>query len=429
MHTFHFEVKKTWRRKGTWIALFICILAISALYLFNKEGAHNLEETNQNLIQNRTDQFKQWAAEAEVAAEKAKQKGDTATAEEQAATAERFSASTKKYEDLKIAYDSGDWNYVYSADLEGLQRLVENPMEAELSIEEQRVDNFTLRASYEEKQQLLEKALTPPTQDVLLYSLLPTLYDEFTGYSAARWEQLSQRYGTLGWNILYQFTHYFLIPITIILGTFMFGNSVSSESMRKKRGLHFFHVLPVSKGRVFIAKYLVGLIHTILFTVIILMIPLGLSLMDRGIGSLAYPVLVYDGPDPSAFGSRTPVPNGDYDTFHFISLSDYFIQALWMTLLMVFFIYTVYFFLSLWIRHAGATLLVTGSVLFIGAMVGTSPWNPFQYLDVHRILTQENRVLLVDNRYTLQNGLLALGLTGLVLWLVSFGRYRQLKVK
>ncbi|WP_233260434.1 hypothetical protein [Paenisporosarcina sp. OV554] len=422
-------MKKIWKRKGTWIAIFICIFAISALYLFNKEAARDMEETNQNLIQNRIDQFHQWAAEADATAVKAKQEGDAATADEQAFMADRFAKSIKKYEELKIAYDSGDWDYIYSADLEGMQLVVENPQEAQVSIEEQRVDHFTLRASYEEKQQLLERGLIPLAQEVFFNSLMPTLYNEFTGYSAAQWEQMTERYGTVGWNILYQFTQYFLIPITILLGAFLFGNSVSSESMRKKRGLHFFQVLPVSKGRVFIAKYLVSLIHTILFTGMILMIPLGLSLMDRGIGSLAYPVLVYDGPDPSAFGNRTPVPNGDYDTFHFISLSDYFIQALWMTLLMVFFIYTVYFFLSLWIRHAGATLLVTGSVLFIGTMVGTSPWNPFQYLDVHRILTQENRVLLVDNRYTLQNGLLALGLTGLVLWLLSFGKYHQLKVK
>ncbi|MGB3260993.1 hypothetical protein [Paenisporosarcina sp.] len=429
MHTFRFEVKKIWKRKGTWIALFICIFAISALYFFNKEAALDMEATNQNLIQNRTDQFRQWAAEADDAAVKAKQAGDTATADEQAFMADRFGKSIKKYEDLKIAYDSGDWDYIYSSDLDGLQMVVENPMEAQLSIEEQRVDHFTLRASYEEKQQLLEKGLIPPAQDIFLYSLMPTLYNEFTGFSAAQWEQMTERHGTVGWNILYQFTQYFLIPITILLGAFLFGNSVSSESIRKKRGLHFFQVLPISKGRVFFAKYLVGLIHTVLFTGIISMIPLVLSLLGRGIGSLAYPVLVYDGPNPSAFGNRTPVPNGDYDTFHFISLSDYFIQGLWMTLMMVFFIYTVYFFLSLWIRHAGATFLVTGSVLFVGTMVGTSPWNPFQYLDVHRILTQENRVLLVDNRYTFQKGLLALGFTGLILWGVSFGRYRQLKVK
>lgn len=429
MHTFRFEVKKIWKRKGTWIALFICIFAISALYFFNKEAALDLEATNQNLIQNRTDQFRQWAAEADAAAVKAKQAGDTATADEQTFTAERLGESIKKYEKLKIAYDIGDWDYLYSTDLERMQLFVENPMEAQLSIEEQRVDHFTLRASFEEKQQVLEKGLIPPAQDIFLYSLMPTLYNEFTGFSATQWEQLTERYGTVGWNILYQFTQYFLIPITILLGAFLFGNSISSESIRKKRGLHFFQVLPVSKGRVFIAKYLVGLIHTVLFTGIISMIPLVLSLLDRGIGSLAYPVLVYDGPDSSAFGNRTPVPNGDYDTFHFISLSDYFIQGLWMTLMMVFFIYTVYFFLSLWIRHAGATFLVTGSVLFVGTMVGTSPWNPFQYLDVHRILTQENRVLLVDNRYTFQKGLLALGFTGLILWGVSFGRYRQLKVK
>ena len=429
MHTFRFEVKKIWRRKGTWIALFICIFAISALYFFNKEAALDMEATNQNLIQNRTDQFRQWAAEADAAAVKAKQEGDSATAEEQAIMADHFGKSTKKYEDLKIAYDSGDWDYIYSSDLDGLQMVVENPMEAQLSIEEQRVDHFTLRASYEEKQHLLEKGLIPPAQDIFFYSLMPTLYNEFTGFSATQWEQQTERYGTVGWNILYRFTQYFLIPITILLGAFLFGNSVSSESIRKKRGLHFFQVLPVSKGKVFIAKYLVGLIHTVLFTGIISMIPLVLSLLDRGIGSLSYPVLVYDGPDPSAFGNRTPVPNSDYDTFHFISFSDYFTQGLWMTLMMVFFIYTVYFFISLWIRHAGATLLVTGSVLFLGSIVGTSPWNPIQYLDVHRILTQENRVLLVDNRYTIQKGLLVLGLSGLVLWLASFGRYRQLKVK
>ncbi|MGB2991336.1 MAG: hypothetical protein WBB47_01765 [Paenisporosarcina sp.] len=429
MHTFRFEVKKIWKRKGTWIALFICIFAISALYFFNKEAARDMEATNQNLIQNRTDQFRQWAAESDAAAEKAKQEGNTATADEQPFMAERFGESIKKYEKLKIAYDIGDWDYIHSTDLEGMQLFVENPMEAQVSIEEQRVDHFTLRASFEEKQQLLEKGLIPPAQDIFLYSLMPTLYNEFTGYSAARWEQMTERYGTVGWNILFQFTQYFLIPITILLGAFLFGNSVSSESMRKKRGLHFFQVLPVTKGRVFIAKYLVGLIHTILFTGIIYMMPLLLSLLDRGIGSLAYPVLVYDGPDPIAFGSSPPVPNGDYDTFHFISLGDYFLQALWLTLLMAFFIYTVYFFLSLWIRHAGATFLVTGSIMFIGTMVGASAWNPFQYLDVHRIITQENRVLLVDNRYTIQNGLLALGLTGLFLWLMSFGRYRHLKVR
>lgn len=429
MPTFLFEVKKLWKRKTTWFAVFVVVAAIAALFYFQQEGIRQMEATNEKALQDYIAFYEQLQKDLIVEAEILKSQGNTEGAEESLQRAEGYAQSQQNLLERQEAYFAGDWKTFYQKDLEKLEFTLDPANGASMGVEDQTISNFTLRVAREEKLALLESGADPLLQPTTFYSMMPTLYDDFTGFALTSWSTSTNRIGTDGWTILLDFVKVHFVPIILLITIFLFGNTVASELRRKRRGLHFFHVQPVSKSRVFWAKYLAGLTHVLIFSTIFLSIPVLLSLMTRGIGSLNFPVLVYDGPNLEDFVGRTPVTSAEYDTFQFIPLSDYFIQSALLTLGLAIAGFSLYFFLSFWLRHPGATLIVTVGISLAVGSLWVSPYNPFQYLALDRIITQQNRVLLLNYEYTWQLGTgLLLGL-GLLLVLLSLLSFRRVQVR
>lgn len=90
-----------------------------------------------------------------------------------------------------------------------------------------------------------------------------TIYDAFTGRAEQSWHALTKRYGQTGLYYLYQMMGKYYVLFAILIGLFIFGNTISSESTRKKRGLSFYFGQPICKWALFFAKYSSGLIATI----------------------------------------------------------------------------------------------------------------------------------------------------------------------
>ena len=105
-------------------------------------------------------------------------------------------------------------------------------------IMDQQVSMFTVRASAEEQRLLAEAGVRPLVQVDTYTPYHPTLYDKFTGKVLEMWEYTTKRYGMQGFYFLYQIIPTFIIPFIILIGCFVFGNNVSSEATKKKRGMN-----------------------------------------------------------------------------------------------------------------------------------------------------------------------------------------------
>lgn len=429
MPTVWLEIKKLWKRKATWFAVSVTIAAICALFYFQQETIEQMGIANEQVFQDHLIFYNQIVEDGKEELDVLQAQGDSAALEEKQLMLERSQVSVENIEKRRDAYYAGDWATFYEGDVEQLEFLLDPANYASYSMEEQDVSNFAIRASLEEKYALLESGATPLLQQPMSYNMMPTLYDEFTGYSLTSWNLSTNRVGTDGWTILFDFVKIHFIPLVLVVTIFLFGNTVSSELRRKRRGLHFFHVQPVGKSRVFWSKYVVGLVHVALFSSLFLAVPLLLSLFTRGLGSLAFPVLVYDGPDMSAFNGRTPVTSADYDTFTFIPLSEYFMQSSVMAIGMAVAGFSLYFLLSFWLRNPGVTLLATVGISLGAGYLWQSPYNPFQYLAIDRIVTQQNRVLLINFDYTWQLGAGLLLGVGLLCALFAFVAFRRVVVR
>lgn len=429
MPTFLFEVKKLWKRKTTWFAVLVVLAAISALFYFQQEGIRQMEATNEKMFEEYIVFYEQLTEDSKAEAEVLKSQGNLEAAEESLQRAESYEQARENKIAERQQYYARDWERFYQGDIENLEFILDPVNDASMGIEDQNVSNFTLRVAREEKLALLESGADPLLQNPRTYSMMPTLYDNFTGFALSSWEMSTTRIGTNGWTILMDFVKVHFVPVILLITIFLFGNNVASELRRKRRGLHFFHVQPVSKSRVFWSKYLVGLVHVLAFSLVFLAVPVLLSLLTRGVGSLKFPVLVYDGPNLADFEGRTPVISADYDTFRFIPLSEYFTQSALLALGLAIVGYSLYFLLSFWLRHPGATLLATVVISLAVGNLWVSPYNPFQYFAIDRIVTQQNRVLLLNYEYTWQLGTGLLVGLALVLLVVSLLSFRRLQVR
>lgn len=102
---------------------------------------------------------------------------------------------------LKESYEKEDWNTLYEKDVNNLQIFVDDPDNTSYGIEEQLISYFTVRATYEELKLLKDIKSKPFIQNTISESILPTIYDKFTGSSLEQWETMTKRYGREGFYV------------------------------------------------------------------------------------------------------------------------------------------------------------------------------------------------------------------------------------
>ncbi|WHT49210.1 hypothetical protein QNH10_06190 [Sporosarcina thermotolerans] len=189
-------------------------------------------------------------------------------------------------------------------------------------------------------------------------------------------------------------------------------------------------VLPVKKRQLFFAKYFSGLLFTVIFVVFILCVPLISSLFTSGVGSLQYPVLIYDGPAESPFGFESTILNEWTDMFHFITLREYFGTVLLLTIVLVVFMFSIYYLLSLFIKSPTVNAAILLIVTFFGMTVlSKAPYNPFTYVDIHRVVNREFAVVNFNEAITVGNGLMVLGMIGVIAIGLCYLRFRRFVVE
>ncbi|WP_188386022.1 ABC transporter permease [Ornithinibacillus halotolerans] len=424
MATLLFECKKYMKKRTTWAALFLSLIASIALYYFNVSVAEDIHRGNITKVENNIADFAGYVSELEVEIEKTEGGKNSEKVEEIAAEVDYFKERLNNYEVLKNLYVNESWNAILQKEIDSLTYLVENPDISSYSIEEQAISHFTIRASFEEKQLLMENEIVPFIQNDIHVGFLPTVYDNFTGNSLEQWESMTRRYGTTGLSFLYQLIQILYIPIVVLNGCFIFGNNISTETTNKKKGINFYLTLPNQKWKLFTAKYFSGLLLTLGYSVFMLLIPFLCGVITKGMGSLKYPVLVYEGSEPNPYGSEYNELNPMEDLFHFIELQDYLVKVLLFSVVFVIFLYSFYYFLSLLIKNPGVSLFLLGAITYAGMNFLQSPYNPFAYVDIHKVVTRETATLLFNPSIQLQTGMVVLLAASGLMVSLSFLKFR-----
>lgn len=427
MKTFWFESKKIAKRKTTWIAILLSLIAVVAIYFFNYVAAVDIYEGNNIKLKNdviRIDGYIESFAKEKMAAEEA---GDSVAVNEIDLIMDGYEGNKELKQEKLKALEGKDWQTILKGEISELNFLFEEGAGATtppISIEDQDGSWFTLRATLEEKQYLLDNQIIPFVQNTTNIAFLPTVYDNFTGKSLEQWEKMTYRYGVTGYSFLYQLIQVMYIPIIVLIGSFIFGNSIASESSKKRRGLLLYAVLPFRKGKLFIAKYASGLLFMLGFSLIMLIVPIICSLFTDGIGSLDYPVLVYDGPKPNPFGDEYTSLDPMNDSFHFISLKEYMRYALLFMVVFAFFLYSLYFILSLFVKNPGVAIILTAVLIFIGMNIYPNEYNPITYMDIDQLITGKLAVLDLDSAISYKKGLLIMTVVGILATIIGFIRFR-----
>ena len=429
MKYFLFECKKMLKKKSIWFATILSIVAIAGFYFFNYSVAERIHQVRMLDLENSQIDFPEKIKQDRIEMEKAQEAGDYSKVEE---FQRMITAYENMIEDKKFDWDNimaGNWSAISEKQYEKLNDFVVISKSQNFivhSIMDQQVSMFTMRASAEERKLVAGIEGEPFVQWDTLTPYHPTMYDSHDGKVLEMWEMGTKRYGKQGFYFLYQMIPAFIIPFIILIGCFVFGNNVSSEATKKKRGMNLYAVLPLKRRQLFFAKYFSGLLFTILFVFIVLCVPLISSLFTSGVGSLQYPVLMYDGPVESIFGFETNILNEWTDEFHFITLGKYFSIVLLMTVVLVVFMFSIYYLLSLFIKNP----TVNAAILLIGTFFGMTvlpkaPYNPFTFVDMHRVVNREFAIANFNEAINVGNGLMVLGVIALVAIVLCYVRFRR----
>ncbi|GGE85676.1 ABC transporter permease subunit [Priestia taiwanensis] len=435
MKLFLFECKKLWKKRTTWFTIVISAVAVIGLYISSYSMGEQIRRENIQETKGWVEDYPKHAEEKEVEMKEAEKADNQQLLISLLGNKERDERRYKHYQQLLQSYGEKDWQEFNKVMLEksSSKEIVEQPdgIVHVVALEGgQEISPFTARSTLEELKWLAKTEVEPFAQIKTMHDepFLSTIYDDFTGTALEQWEELKKRYATTGLSFVYQLVQFGAIPILILIGCFLFGNNISSEIGKKKRGLLFYYVLPVRRINVFLAKYISGLLSTMLFVVGILVVPIGVSMFIGEIGSLQYPILVYEGSAPSTvdpmFNSLKPLEDG----FHFISLKEYIGQVLLLAIVLTVMVYSLYYAFAILFKMSPVTVLMTAIITFSGMKMAPLPYNPFSYVDMNKVINGEAAALAFNPAISIQNGVIFITVFTSILIVLGYALFRRIKI-
>ncbi|GAQ18260.1 hypothetical protein OPHB3_2199 [Oceanobacillus picturae] len=422
MKIFLFEWKKILKKKTTWLLLFLSVVATIGIYFFHLSLANNVENKVINQYDFLINLYSQDAENSRLAKEKAIKEDDEDLIEEMTADEEYYRASSEKYQSFKESYQSGEWEVLYQEELNKLEYSAYPPLEGDGVVVTEgggEITNFTQRATYEERNYMLDHKIDPFIQNTIYEMYLRTAYEDFGGKTLELWEDETDRYGKQGIYYIYQLIQSLYIPIIILLGCFIFGNTLSSETTKKNNGIRFHQVLPLNQTKLFVAKYLTGYLGILIFLMLMIGAPLIVGTLMHGFGHLDYPVLIYDG-----YTTEDMWKNAVEDTFHFITLQEYLVKTVWFTLVMSLLIYSFYYMISQFSKEPIFNTIIISILCFVGMQV-QHPYNPFSYLNIDKLISHEIQLQAWNTDITYLTGIIIMLVIGLIFTVGNYIRFKS----
>ncbi|WP_440895944.1 hypothetical protein ACS127_15605 [Amphibacillus sp. Q70] len=417
---FLFEFKKLLKQKTIWFLVAVTLIAIIVLYGFQMVMTATTRQQVLDhfdwIIHSTLLNVEDLAIESELAIEA----DDDAWIEEIKMREDLIQQANERQLSAKKAYQSEEFEQILQDQADSLKSYIEANKSLEgQTFHDQYINNFTLRATYEELQYLVENQIAPFVQKTTSTMYLATAYDDFTEPTKELWEETTSRYSTKGVYYLYQLIQNLYLPAVILIGCFIFGNTFSSELQKKTQKIRFHQVLPFDQGRLLIAKFSAGYLALFLYVIVMIALPLIVATVVDHFGSLDYPVLVYDG-----YTTDVMADNQNLDTFHFITLKTYFSKAFLLAFTSSLLIYGLYYFFSQWSREPILTALLTGITCYLGLLI-QNPYNPFQYLKIDQVITKEIQLQTWNTAFNYTTGILTTFIVGLLVILVSYKLFKR----
>lgn len=425
MTSFLFEWKKIIKKKTTWVLILLSIGAVIGIYFLHVTVTNNVQKKVINHYDFLVDLYLQDTADWALEKEKARMAEDKEWEEDATIMEESSQSQYEHYQLLKESYQEEEWEVIFQNELEILEPFINPKPDLGVSayiFENQEIKNFTLRASYEEMQYLLDHGIQPFVQ----YNsplLLSTAYDNFSGRSLELWKESTKRYAKHGIYYMYLLIKSLYIPIIILVGCFIFGNAFSLETTKRNNHIRFYQVLPVHQTKLFFTKYLTGYFGTLVFMFIMLCVPLLVGTMIHGLGDMDYPILIYDG-----YTTESMERNVMEDTFHFMTIQKYFLQSIVLAICMSLLIYSMYFLISQYSKEPILNMIIIGLLSFVSTFI-SHPYNPFSYLDTDKVITHEIQLQTWNTDFTFITGIVVTLVASLIIIALNFLGFTYKKIR
>lgn len=160
-----------------------------------------------------------------------------------------------------------------------------------------------------------------------------------------------------------------------------------------------------------------GLASSVLFIFTLLIVPFIITLFIKGIGSFKYPILVYEGSNST---SLIPLK----DEFHFITIGQYLGKTVILVLFALFFVYSLYFLISLFVKGPAVSFGLTSVLVLGGIILLPKFWfNPFLYVDTHQIINGATSTLAFNDAINYTSGLVTLFIFGALAIALSYIKF------
>lgn len=278
---------------------------------------------------------------------------------------------------------------------------------------------FTEQTSYEQLKLLREREIRPLLPMKMFSDL--TVYDQY--FDDDRLEEvvkeLSMKYSSEGVH----YTNRLLTLLFSVFGAgifvFLFGDVVTREGLGANGPVHLLRTQPIRWYQVIISKFVMVLGGTLLLLALFSGLALLLGTVFDRFGELKYPVLIY----------------GEANGFSFMDMDIFILKSGALFFLVLVFCYSLLFLFSLVVRKTAIAIGLMLIVLFAGVKMSEqsvastwAPYQPFQYFAVSKVVTNELAVATKNFAFSFSNGLIALGVASVVVWIlitvVSVVHYR-----
>lgn len=309
-------------------------------------------------------------------------------------------------------FRNGEWTPLLNKEIEQYEQHVANRIFRDEYYSAAWPTLVTEESKLEYHKWLRDKEITP-VYPIHYYSWV-TLYDQV--YEPPTLEESLEIFSTKYSSTGIYFTNHLFTFVFNILGAcfflFLFGDMVTKEGLAKNGSIQLLRTQPIRRSKLFIGKFLTMLLVTflLLFGTVLLSFILG-TIFDR-LGDWDYPVLIY----------------GEEYSFSFMNMGTFLLQSASLFFMVLIFCYSILILFSIITKRALVAIGLTIAILFAGIGLSAdsvtsmiAPYIPFHYFSVREVITNELALTLENNSFSFNQGMIALAVSSVLLWLVTYG--------
>lgn len=408
-----FEMKKLFKSNFFRIMLLVFCLFIVVFYVFVHINTTKVEEVisewkfNVHLWQSWVDDMVDSIDSGEVQEDKMMIR-----------EIDRYRNIGAEYEAILNAYEEKDWKFILNSEI----KRGENELDILIYKKEYYSSVFptlfTRETQMEYQKWLRDKEIVPVLR-IGGDHTWTTVYDEIfimsNGQDEILEEELvikySNKYSSTGIYYLNLLGLLFFGIFGAVFFLFLFGDIVTKEGIGRNGPINLLHTQPIQRGKILYSKLFTMLILSIFILVGTSVISLALGTTFDSFGFWNYPVLIY----------------GEDYSHSFMNMSTFIIKSALFFLMILLFCYSILFLYSILTKKASTALVLTVATFILGiklsgesALISIAPFIPFHYFSVPKVITMELAASLGNFNFTFLNGLLALGISSIMIFIATY---------